>query len=226
MVEPRVYLFLGQDEEAKQKRIAALTKKILPPEIRDLNTTLLYADDKHLTLADISEVLACLPMAGAKKRLCVIKMAQKLSRSVGTGLLEALRRRSDTILVLDIPEVKGTEGLVEEFKKAGAQVVRFKDEEEVSAFDLGRAIVARRPESALKILSVLLRSRDKAEKIVGAVFWQWQRTFMERRFSQETYERGLKLILDADKRLKTSSSAFARETLILEALVVKLSYLA
>jgi DNA polymerase III delta subunit len=225
MVEPRVYLFLGQDEEAKQKRIEALTRKILPPEFRDLNTTFLYADEKNLTLADIGEVLACLPMGGAKQRLCVIKRAHKLSRAAGMGLAQTLRRHSDTVLVLDFSESKGTQDLVEDLKKAGAQVVRFKDEQEVSAFDLGRAIVARRPESALKILSVLLRSRDKAEKTVGAIFWQWQRSFTEKRFSQETYKRGLKLILDADKRLKTSSSAFARETLVLEALVVKLSYL-
>jgi DNA polymerase III delta subunit len=226
MVEPRIFLFLGTDEDQKQNRIDSLQKKFFPPELKDLNYTLLYADEKQLTLAAIDDVLFCLPTSGAKKRLLVIKMAHKLSRSQSAGLIEKLKKPSDTVVVLDIPQAKGTESLVDGFKKLGANIVRFKDEEAASAFDLGRAIMSRHPESALKILSVLLRYRDKAEKILGAVFWQWERSYGDRRLSDDAYGKGLKLILDADKRLKSSSSGLARQTLILEALVVKLSYLA
>ncbi|HAJ57281.1 MAG TPA: hypothetical protein DCL35_05875 [Candidatus Omnitrophica bacterium] len=225
MVEPRIFLFLGQDEDQKQDRIESLQKKFFPPELKELNFTLLYADEKQLTLADINEALFCLPTAGAKKRLLVIKMAHKLGRHESAGLKDALKNPLETVVVLDIPQAKGTEAMVEGFKKLGAQVVRFKDEEEVSAFDLGRAIISRRTEAALKILSVLLRYRDKAEKILGAIFWQWERTYSDKRLSGDVYRKGLKLILEADKRLKTSSSGPARQMLVLESLVIKLSYL-
>ena len=96
----------------------------------------------------------------------------------------------------------------------------------MNVFDLGRSIMARKPDQALKTLSKLLRYREKSEKILGALFWQWERFYTDKRLAETLYRRGLKLMLEADKRLKSSASAYGRESLILEALVVKLSYLA
>ncbi|MFH0940307.1 MAG: hypothetical protein V1840_00435 [Candidatus Omnitrophota bacterium] len=233
MVEPHVFIFLGNDELRKHEQLELLQKKLFPPDIKEFNYCLLYGDDKDLTPKgpkDLKEALSCFPQAGASKRLVVIKMAHKLSKAHQAYLLEECRIIAcKTIVVLDIPgdAGKASESFVGALAKAGAQVVRFAGEAAAAnAFDLGRAIAARRPESALKILAGLIRYKEKAEKIIGAIFWQWERLHADRRISEENYKRGLRLISEADKRLKSSSSAFAREVLILEALVVRLSSLA
>lgn len=227
MVEHRLLIFVGQDEAEKEKRLETLRNKLFPPGLKDLNYTLLYADDKGLTPAALGETLFCLPAGGARARLLVIKSAHKLGRAHQAALWSALGKSAGAVVVLDIDasEAKGAETLIAEGKKAGGQVIRFKDPVAPNAFDLGRAVAARRPQDALKILAALLKYRDKAEKILGAVFWSWERSHSQKQLTQEAYKKGLALILDADKRLKSSSSAYGRETLILEALVVKLSFL-
>ena len=226
MVEPRVYLFLGSDELEKSKRLDSLQKKTFPPELKEFNYSLLYGDDKELTLRALQEELSLLPLGGAKKRLVVIRNAHKLSRAHQECLLkECCYPESRSIIVLEASEAKGTEGFAGALAGAGAQVIRFKSEASVNAFDLGRAIASCQAEQALKILSRLVGYKEKAEKILGAVFWQWERLYSDGRVSDDAHKKGLKLILDADKRLKSSSSSFAREILILEALVVKLSCL-
>lgn len=226
MVEPHFIIFLGQSEGDKDRRLQALQKNAFPPELKDLNYTVLHADDKHLTLSMVTEALSCLPTQGAKKRLLLIRMAHKLDRRVLAGIITKFNKSCDTILILDFPETRPQEAFLAETRKAGAEVVVFKEVQAATAFDLGRAIVSGRTEEALKVLLNLLRYRDKAEKILGALFWQWERTFAEKKLESEPYRNGLKAILDADKRLKSTSSAYARESLILETLVVKLSYLA
>ena len=230
MVEPHVFIFSGNDELRKHEQLELLQKKLFPPDIKEFNYCLLYGDDKDFAPKDLKEALSCFPQAGASKRLVVIKMAHKLSKAHQACLLEECRIIAcKTIVVLDVPGDggKASESFVGVLAKAGAQVVRFAGEAAAAnAFDLGRAIAARRPESALKILAGLIRYKEKAEKIIGAIFWQWERLHADRRISEENYKRGLRLISEADKRLKSSSSAFAREVLILEALVVRLSSLA
>jgi len=226
MVESCAFIFLGSDESRKQERLALLQKDFFPPHLKDFNYTLLYADDKQCTPFVLKEALVCFPTAGAKKRLVVIKMAHKLNKALQSCLFQELGRLQDkTVVVLDIPEVKETEDLVRSCVTAGFEVVRFKNEVAPNVFDLGRAIIDRKPEGALGVLSGLLQYREKSEKIIGALFWQWDRFYSDKRLSQDQYSKGLKLIVDADRRLKSSVSAYARENLILEALVVKLAYL-
>lgn len=227
MVEPRVVLFLGSDELEKAKKLEGLQSKLFPPNLKDLNYSVVYGDEKSLTARELKEALTCVATQGAKKRLVVIKHAHKLSKINHALLVQEMPKLTDGIcLVLDVPEAKDTQGLVEEMSKLGAQIVRFKSEIPLNVFDLGRSIVGHEPQTALKLLAGLMTHRERAEKILGAVFWQWEHSYSQKRLTLETYKKGLKLILEADKRLKSSSSAFARETLILEALVVKLAYLA
>ncbi len=231
MVEPHVFIFLGDDELRKHERLELLQKKLFPPDIKEFNHSLLYADDKDLTPKDLKEALSCFPQAGALKRLVVIKMAHKLSKAHQAVLLDECGVVADkTVVVLDMPvdASKAADPFVAALLKAGAQATRFAGGHVAAsnAFDLGRAIASRKPDLALKILAGLIRYKEKAEKIIGAIFWQWERLHTDRRISEENYKRGLRLISESDKRLKSSSSAFAREVLILEALVVRLSSLA
>lgn len=226
MVEPRAFILLGSDEIEKQKHIELLQKKIFPPGLKDLNYTSFYGDEKQLTLRELREALACLPTQGARQRLVVIKMAHKLKKPEQECLIREIQSpENKTVVVLDVPVIEGAEAFVEKFSKVGARVVRFKSEIAPNVFELGSAFLAHRAETALRILSGLLAHREKAEKIVGAIFWQWEYLRSNNRFTDDVYRKGVNLILEADKRLKSSSSAYARETLILEALMVKLSFL-
>jgi len=226
MVDPALSVFLGTDEAEKLKRIEHLQKNLFPPTLKDLNFTLLYADDKDLTAETLKNALDSFPTEGAQRRLVVIKRAHKLKKNLQVFLSDFLSRPLlRTVLIVDIPEAKDSESLVEEFVKRGAEVVRFKTEGHSNAFDLCRAVISHQPELALTILTALLRYKEQQSKILGALFWQWERSFTQKRLSLDSYKKGLKVILEADKKLKSSSSAFAREALILETLVVKLSYL-
>jgi DNA polymerase III delta subunit len=226
MVEPRVFLFLGGDEPEKQKKLDHLKKKILPPQLTDLNYSVFYSDDRGLTPVVWQEAFGCLPTEGAKHRLVFIKIHPKMDRGLQECLIrEAANKESRTVLVIDVPQASEAQALVASLTKAGAEVIRFREQAEVNPFDLGRAVVARQPERALGVLEALMRGRPRAEKIIGALFWQWERSRAERRLSDEVYSKGLKLLADTDRRLKTSSAAHRQEGEILEVLVVKLSYL-
>lgn len=226
MVESHVFIFLGSDELQKQKKIETLQKNIFPPSLKDLNYTVFYGDDKQLRPQDLKEALVCFPTGGAKKRLLLIRMAHKLNRANQACLLKELQEQQNkNVVILDVPQVQDTQEFVDAFIKIGAEVIRFKSEVSTNIFDLGRSIISREPQAALKILSRLLTDREKAEKILGVIFWQWEHSYSRKRITEEAYKKGVKLILEADKRLKSSSSAYARSTLILEALVVKLAYL-
>lgn len=226
MVEPQVFIFLGSDELQKQKKIETIQKKIFPPGLRDLNYTLLYGDDKSLKASDLKIILSSTPTEGAKMRLVFIRQAHKLKKT-NLCVLSAVLKDSgqSSVIVLDIDEVQGTESFVNEFLKLGAQLCRFKSDVPVNVFDLGRAIVRHKPEDALMLLNDLFKSRLAVEKIIGAIFWQWEYARSKGGLKDETYKKGLKLLLESDKKLKSSSSSYGRRNLILETLVVKLSYL-
>lgn len=226
MVGASFFILLGVDESGKRERIESLQKELFPPELKEFNYALVYGDDKSLTIQSFKELLMCLPTEGARKRLLVMKAAHKLKKPLLRCLKELLVKiHDDVVVVFDVDELKAGNTLAAEFSGLGAQVIRFKSQSDVSVFDLGRTILQHEPEAALGILNGLLKSRERADKILGAIFWQWDHAYSERRLKEETYGKGLRFILDADKRLKSSSSAFVRQTLILEALTVKLSYL-
>jgi DNA polymerase III delta subunit len=227
MVESALFLFLGSDEPEKRKKLELLKDKYFPASLKDLNTTVLHADDKKLSPQMLTEALTLAPTAGASRRLVVIKMAQKMNEA-----LQETARKIDpgalagTALVLDIPETKGSEALVAYWKKRGAEAHVFKSASASDVFELGRAIAGRHTAAALKILGGLYPARERPEKLLGGLLWQWERLRSDKPLSDEAYEQGIKAFCEADKRLKTSYAAHRQERLILETLVVKLSYLA
>lgn len=226
MVKPCLFIFLGNDDPGKRERIESLQRELFPPDLKYFNYIVIYGDDKRLMPQGFKEELMCFPTDGAQKRLIVIRMAQKLKKPLVCCLKDALRVMQDkVVIVLDTDEFKTGHAFAAEFSEFGAQIVHFKKTAEVNVFDLGRAILDRKPDLSLNILSGLLGDKERTDKILGAIFWQWERAYGGRRLEEGVYKKGLEFILDADKRLKSSSSAFARQTLILEALAVKLSYL-
>jgi len=226
MVESHVTVFLGGEEPAKREKLHLLEEKLFPVSLRELNTTVLYADDKDLTPALLQEALACLPTAGASRRLVVVKSAHRLNKSVLDVLCEACRRPpSSCVLVIDVPDLEAGEKAVAALNRNGAQIVRFRSKVPPDVFDLGRAILSRRPQEALKVLADVLADRQKPEKLMGALLWQWEKGWRGGRISREVYRKGLALMVATDRRFKTSS-ARRQGPMLLELLVVKLSYLA
>ena len=92
MVEPGVFIFVGSDELKKQEHLESLQKKLFPPELKEFNFTLFYGDDKQFGPQRLKEALSCFPTEGAKKRLIVIKAAQKMSADLLKCLTEELRQ--------------------------------------------------------------------------------------------------------------------------------------
>ena len=158
-------------------------------------------------------------------------MAHKLGKPLREALVRNLAAKPQkTVIVVDIPETRGdasaeTQDFVRALEGAGARLVRFKEEVPINVFDLGRSITERQAGRALQILEELLRHRERAEKILGGLSWQWEKFFSQKTIGPKGYTRGIKLMLDADRKLKSSVSAYARDHAILEILVVRLSSL-
>jgi len=226
MVEPRVTVFLGSDESAKHARLMLLQKKSFPASLKELNTTVFYADDKDMSPVSLQEALSCLPTGGAPCRLVIVKAGHCLKKGSLDVLCAASRRPEATsVVIVDVPDVKAGEKVVRALDKAGAPVVRFKSDVPLSVFDLGRAIIGKKPQEALRLLAGVMEDRQRPEKLMGALLWQWEKAYRSRRISLEAYRKGLALMAETDRRFKTSS-ARRQGRLLLELLVVRLSYLA
>lgn len=228
MVEHCLWIFAGEGGEAKEKKIDQLAQKAFPSELKDLNTSVFHGDDKLLTPARLADAIFVQPTSGARQRLILIRGAEKLPRACLEGLEKMLSAPlAHAVVVLDTLDLEAGEALARRFQGAGASVTRFQKEKQADVFDLGRAILCRQPDEALRILGGLLRRRgERPEKIVGGLFWQWERSFKEKKISAQIYQQGVRFFADADRRLKSSSLARAGETLVLETLVVKLGYAA
>ncbi|MFA5039078.1 MAG: hypothetical protein WC732_05295 [Candidatus Omnitrophota bacterium] len=226
MVEPSAYLFLGSDEFGKHQKLELLSRDLFPSDLKELNYTLLYGDDRNVSAAVLQETLRMMPTEGARKRVVVVRLAHCLQKSAQEALIKICRTGAPgTLLVIDIPQARGHEVLVRALEAAGVKSVSFKEAAPLNVFDLGRAIAEQKPERSLKILSGLLQSRERPEKVLGGLFWQWEKFGVEKKIAPDTYARGVKLMCEADRRLKSSASAYAREHVILESLVIKLSLL-
>jgi DNA polymerase III delta subunit len=231
MVAPPAYLFVGSDELRKREKLELIAKELFPPELRELNTMLLYGDDRRLSPQDFKEYLSLLPTDGARARLLVLRMAHKLGKPLRQALVRNIAAKPQkTVVVVDIPETRSDasselQDFIGAMEGAGARLVRFREDELLDVFDLGRSIAERQAARALQILEELLGRRERPEKVLGGLSWQWEKFFSQKRIGPRGYARGVKLMLDADRKLKSSVSAYARDHAILEILVVKLSCL-
>ena len=218
-----VLILAGADEQTKRRRIEQIQSSCFSPEIRDFNSSLLYADDKDFSAPLLQESLAEFPCAGASGRVIVIKAAQRMTKAVQEVLIDALKEgKSSSCVILDVAEPSAATEMMDRLAAAGAKVEMSRTPIPASIFDMGRAILDRKSELALKILHRVWGERERSEKILGALFWQWEDFHSRKRMDDETYRRGLDWIQETDRRLKMSSG-HRREEMLLESLVVRLS---
>lgn len=191
-----VYLFIGDDELAKQEKLSLLKKKFLTPASRDFNFETLYA--KETPCAVLQEALARLPV-NASKRVVVVKDAQKLPEKAKEFLLTYVKKPlADTILVLDFNRLEPKDAFQKAAVAAGRSLV-FGQKEFASTFDLCDAIDRRHPAEALGILHQLLSEGEKPERILGGLRYRWERGVG---LSAQERMRRMQLLLSCDIDIK------------------------
>ncbi|MFC1646099.1 hypothetical protein ACFL2Y_02865 [Candidatus Omnitrophota bacterium] len=221
MVEHCAFLFIGGDEQAKKNKVNAIKSQYLDKDLRDIDFEVVYSSDKGLSPPKLDEILSYLPSNKSKKRILLIKNIESLKENNRDILIKHLKSPSKSVIfLLDSAKLNAENPFI---RKLGpfVKTINFKSSRKMGVFDLTQAVVERKTTSALRILSKLLENREKPQSILGALFWQWDKS--KDSTSLDKFRLGLKLLLDADIRIKTGR---LDEELALEMVVIRLSYLA
>ena len=236
---PMIYLFVGEDELAKQEKIQSLKNEILRPcgpqddpsaqnsnkifprgqlfegakrgaWAESFNYEAFYA--KELTLPLLNEALSRVPV-GVKQRLLVIKDILRFKDNFQALLLSRVDNLpDDIILVFDIISMPRQQNpLLNKLLKV-ARVIHFKSKKKSNAFDLAYEIERRQVESALNVLADLFRAGEKPERILGALRYQ----FTKQSLNLDERLKKVDLLLAADVTIKTGKlkAQFALEMLV------------
>ena len=220
-----LYLFIGEDESAKQEKIHSLKSEVLKKGFEDFNYEAFYA--KELTLPALKEALSRLPVE-SPQRIMMIKDVFGLQdelKDYFTAQIEKLPK--DLIIILEAAVIpKEESAFFNKISKYG-KVIPFKTKERINAFGLARAIERKDADSALNMLVDLFRSGEKRERILGALRYQFVKSdsFSAAPDSLKLKEKKEKvsLLLETDLNLKTGK---VKPEFALETLVVKLCGLA
>ena len=220
-----LYLFIGEDEPAKQEKIHSLKSELLKKGFEDFNYEAFYA--KELTLPTLKEALSRLPVE-SPQRIMVIKDVFKLQDELKDYFIVKIEKLpKDLIIILESAVIPKAESAFFNKISRYGKVIPFKAKEKINAFGLARAIERKDADSALNMLIDLFRNGEKPERILGALRYQ----FVKSDFSftapdsvklKEKKEK-VSLLLETDLNLKTGK---VKPEFALEALVVKLCGLA
>jgi DNA polymerase III delta subunit len=222
MVDSLVYLFLGDDEAEKEKKINSIKADYLDKKLKTIDFEVVYSDDKELTPPRFNEILSYPSINPSKKRIIFLKDIKSLSKENKDILMRYLKNPSSSLLVLlDGAGLISNDSFVKELIPF-VKKISLKEKSKLDTFDLWRAIAMGNINiaNALKILNTLLNNREKPLNILGSLIWQWEN--MRDRVSLEKSRQGFKLLLDTDLKIKTSRLP---EEFALEMLIVRLSYL-
>lgn len=207
-----VYLFIGEDSLSKDIKLKRIKQEFLFPGREDFNLDVLYS--KELDLLTLQERILTLPLK-SKKRIVVIKDAQRLGDNIKEFILEYVKQPHPSIvLVLDISQKNYKDEFINRICRY-AEVCRFRESIQLDTFALARPIEMKRTDYALRLLSQLLKDGEKPERILGGLRYVWERDSVS---GVETRKR-LKALLDCDIDIKTGK---LRPDFALEKLVVRL----
>lgn len=207
-----VYLFIGQDNPAKQEKLKEIQNSTLSQGISDFNQDIVYAKD--ITLRDLQERLLCLPVQSSR-RLVVIKQAQQLKEDTKEYILSYAKSPLATVtLVVDMEHREAKDSFFDALSRV-ASIVHFKETRKIDTFDLSRLVEQGKAGEALKILHDLFTSGEKPERILGGLRYACAKHTVNRReLSQK-----LKLLVECDTDVKTGRM---KPEIALEKLVVRL----
>jgi len=213
--ESSVYLFVGQDIPSKDKIIAKIKEEHLTENLQDFNFDRLYAKD--LTLKDLQEKLLCLP-AGSKKRMIIVKDAQRLSADIKKFIGDYVRKPQEhIILVLDMDKAEPKDEFVNSISRYTTNYI--KEQVRLDTFSLFRQIELRKPGSSLAILRQLLEQGERPERILGGLRYAWE----TRVYDPLEKRKKLRLLLLCDIDIKTGRlrADFALEKLVINLCCLK-----
>ena len=207
-----LYLLIGQDSPSKKERLRQIRRQFLNKETEQFNLDFLYA--KEFKLLDLQERLLSLPVR-AKKRIIVIRQAQELEEEVKKFILDFARRpAAQILLVLDIDSTSSP-NFGNEFigpLKRYSCIFRFAEPRPLDTFALKRQLDLKSAGSALKILTQLLKTGEKPEKILGGLRYCFQKDLNHSLLMR----RKMRLLLNCDLEIKTGrlKPNFALEKLL------------
>lgn len=208
--ESLIYLFLGEDQSAKDIKLKYIKELYVPVGTEYFNLDMLYGKD--LDLLSLQEKILALPLK-SKKRLIVIKEAEALSEDVKEYLLNyALKPFQSVVIVLDISGNKIKDGFVNNMLRY-AQACRFQAAQRLDTFVLSNHIAMKKTDAALRVLNQLLKNGEKPERIMGGLRYSWERNTS---YSKETGPK-LKALLNCELDIKTGrlKADFALERLVI-----------
>jgi DNA polymerase-3 subunit delta len=88
--KPTFYVFHGEDEFTRSEALADFKRRLAPPDMVDLNTTVL--DGKRITLAELRHTCDAIPFLAEKRLVIVEGLLTTLSPRKGQELPEARKR--------------------------------------------------------------------------------------------------------------------------------------
>jgi len=210
-----IYLFLGDGSLAKDQKIKEIKAELLPSlEARKFDFEIFHASNLHSD--ELKQALLALPVVG-KRRIVVIRTIQKLTPQHKKLLLPCIQTKDDRlVLILDSDEVESKSSFMKEIAPY-AKIFHFGRTVRQNVFDMTRAMTARKPAEALKILNQLFQVGDHPLQILGGLVWFWGKN--KDRVAAEYFRKGLFELKEADLNIKRSR---LKPEQTLEILVVKL----
>lgn len=210
-----IYLLLGEDSLTKDAKVEAIRAKLLPNnEALKFDYEVLHAH--KLSAEDLKKALVSLP-AVALKRLVVLRTLQKCSPAHKKIILEFIDSEDSKIdLILDSDDAGAPNAFIKKIS-AKAKVFHFKSDAKSNVFDMTKAMTARKPSLALKILADLIGAGQHPLQIMGGLVWFWGNK--QRHLPQAKFSEGLKNLKETDLNIKRSK---CKPEYAMEVLVVKL----
>ncbi|MBI3602816.1 MAG: hypothetical protein HY209_08005 [Candidatus Omnitrophica bacterium] len=207
-----IYLLLGEDTQAKDLKIAEIKSRLLTkPEAVHFDFESL--DAHHLSAASLKKALLALP-AFSSQRLVLIRHVHKLKNDVVTVLLPFVDKPPDYCDV--ILEASGElKGQLKEMP-TGVKTWTLGVKEEANIFDMTRLMSAQKTTEALKMLHEFYSHGMYPLQMMGALVWYWGKE--GRALGPQKFERGLKVLQEADLNIKRSRllPEYALEKLVVE----------
>jgi len=210
-----IYLLIGQDNLAKEHKIAEIKANILPsPESLSFDFQVLYGH--RLDNDSLKQSLTTLPAAG-KARVVLIHQADELNAGQKAMIVEMEKgSKGGLVVILTAEDLDKKDALFTKYTSS-IKASFFGAKARVSVFDLMRAVSLSRKAEALMILDDLLKNGDHPLQIFGGMFWKWKND--KKLFSRVKFNQGLLAFQQADFNIKRSQ---LKPEQALEVLVVKL----
>jgi len=203
-----VYVFAGNDAQAKSIRLNQLKETFLPADIHAFNFDVFYGNE--LVLQSFQERLLSIPV-NAQKRMIVLKNAGALPAAARKFISDyAAAAHKSVLLVVDFEHFDPKDTFLASLCGHG-RLFRFGEEQHTDAFALAGQMRSGRAADALRALHKLLEEGEKPERILGGLRYSC------RKWEEERSAAAFREILRCDLEIKTGrlKALFALERLVL-----------